>query len=305
MPRRVCLPYVVMKRPVLLSCGVVVVLALVVGSAASSSGQCGGPPSGGEGGCAEGAGSGAGSGDFDYSFDGMPKPHNWRELDEYAHLHEIGRGSKPSQATPPPSPRRRAQEAAADDDDDDGEEEVGNFDDWQKEMAHAEDDAGGATFLETRNGKFAVAVVLGTLLTWFLLCLKVTPDQLETKQLSATEKAKTIAAELSASEKLVQGDKRSKDAIVASGDQDILDRIAKNTGSDEPAMLPKRGKKKKKGEKTTKVKKEGVVEGDADIVGILTEKIEALDKKGGAVEKAGAESPTKKSKKKKKAPKVY
>ena len=79
---------------------------------------------------------------YDYSFDGMPKPYNWRDLQEYEYLLEA-EGSVPS----PPVENRRQQQNKQQEKSD---ETPDDFASWEREMAEA-DNIREETFLESER----------------------------------------------------------------------------------------------------------------------------------------------------------
>ena len=95
---------------------------------------------------------------FSYSFDGMPKPSNWRELDEYQYLLlEVGDDA----ASAPAPPQRRHERRQVEEQEHEahtfqeyggGEhssgESLDDFESWEKEMAEA-DNIREESFLET------------------------------------------------------------------------------------------------------------------------------------------------------------
>ena len=118
---------------------------------------------------------------YDYSFDGMPKPSNWRELDEYQYLLlEVGDDA----ASAPAPPQRRHERRQVEEQEHEahtfqeyggGEhssgESLDDFESWEKEMAEA-DNIREESFLESKVGRVVLASVAGIVFTIALLQLK-------------------------------------------------------------------------------------------------------------------------------------
>merc|ERR1719329_912129 len=86
---------------------------------------------------------------YDYSFDGMPKPSNWRELKEYEYLLEA-EGSVPTRGI---KNRRQQQHNEQQQESD---ETPDDFASWEREMAEA-DNIREETFLESKLGRITLA----------------------------------------------------------------------------------------------------------------------------------------------------
>ena len=116
---------------------------------------------------------------YDYSFDGMPKPSNWRELDEYQYLLlEVGDDA----ASAPPQRRHERRQVEEQEHEAHTFQEYGggehssgesldDFESWEKEMAEA-DNIREESFLESKVGRVVLASVAGIVFTIALLQLK-------------------------------------------------------------------------------------------------------------------------------------
>ena len=130
--------------------GAVACVVFLAIASCSSAQQCGGGPK------ADGCG-GQEEGEMDYSFDGMPKPKGWREMEEYQYL--LNDATAPTQKAAPRGGRQ-------------SKEERDMFDEWEKELADAEDTQSNENFLASKAGKMCTAGLAGLVLTFVLLRLK-------------------------------------------------------------------------------------------------------------------------------------
>jgi len=157
------------------SIGSLLAVLVLIGIAfsASDAQSCSGESNGGAHDCDENGNK------YDYSFDGMPKPHNWRDLPEYEYLLEAeGNREHGSAPTPPPPSRggRRENQPEFHEyqepvEQHQNSESLDDFASWEREMAEA-NNVREESFLESQFGKLVLASIAGIAFTFALVFLR-------------------------------------------------------------------------------------------------------------------------------------
>ena len=241
---------------------------------------------------------------YDYSFDGMPKPSNWRELDEYQYLLlEVGDDA----ASAPAPPQRRHERRQVEEQEHEahtfqeyggGEhssgESLDDFESWEKEMAEA-DNIREESFLESKVGRVVLASVAGIVFTIALLQLK------------------SSAGDSDNNEKNIKNDKKEKKKKkdkkgTSTDEEDDNKKGLKKEKLDDDSSKSKMKSKKKKGKE-----KKSTADKAKDDTDVQVKKKEVRDDDDGFVlvkkeeeeeEEKMSNKKKKKKKKKKKAPKI-
>ena len=243
---------------------------------------------------------------YDYSFDGMPKPSNWRELDEYQYLLlEVGDDA----ASAPAPPQRRHERRQVEEQEHEahtfqeyggGEhssgESLDDFESWEKEMAEA-DNIREESFLESKVGRVVLASVAGIVFTIALLQLKSSAGDSDNNE-------KNIKNDMDKKEKKKKKDKKG----TSTDEEDDNKKGLKKEKLDDDSSKSKMKSKKKKGKE-----KESTADKAKDDTDVQVKKKEARDDDDGFVlvkkeeeeeEEKMSNKKKKKKKKKKKAPKI-
>ena len=265
--------------------GSMLVLLVVIGIAFSTTNaqSCSGESSGGAQDCDENGNK------FDYSFDGMPKPHNWRDLPEYRYLLEaegnVEHGSKP---TPPPPSRRSRSESQPEFheykepvEQHQNSESLDDFASWEREMAEA-NNVREESFLESRFGKFTLASIAGVAFTCALVALRS----------QASRNAPSTEENSTTTNNKVKEKKKKKDE--------------EGEGNNNKAKASKKAKAKKTesgGSETAKKQKKGN-DNTKDSEKVMKKEVSDDEEDFVIVKKEEAPAAKKKKKKKKKAPKI-
>ena len=242
---------------------------------------------------------------YDYSFDGMPKPSNWRELDEYQYLLlEVG-----DDAASAPAPPQRRHERQVEEQEHEahtfqeyggGEhssgESLDDFESWEKEMAEA-DNIREESFLESKVGRVVLASVAGIVFTIALLQLKSSAGDSDNNE-------KNIKNDMDKKEKKKKKDKKG----TSTDEEDDNKKGLKKEKLDDDSSKSKMKSKKKKGKE-----KESTADKAKDDTDVQVKKKEVRDDDDGFVlvkkeeeeeEEKMSNKKKKKKKKKKKAPKI-
>ena len=243
---------------------------------------------------------------YDYSFDGMPKPSNWRELDEYQYLLlEVGDDA----ASAPAPPQRRHERRQVEEQEHEahtfqeyggGEhssgESLDDFESWEKEMAEA-DNIREESFLESKVGRVVLASVAGIVFTIALLQLKSSAGDSDNNE-------KNIKNDMDKKEKKKKKDKKG----TSTDEEDDNKKGLKKEKLDDDSSKSKMKSKKKKGKE-----KESTADKAKDDTDVQVKKKEVRDDDDGFVlvkkeeeeeEEKMSNKKKKKKKKKKKAPKI-
>ena len=241
---------------------------------------------------------------YDYSFDGMPKPSNWRELDEYQYLLlEVGDDA----ASAPAPPQRRHERRQVEEQEHEahtfqeyggGEhssgESLDDFESWEKEMAEA-DNIREESFLESKVGRVVLASVAGIVFTIALLQLKSSAGDSDNNE-------KNIKNDMDKKEKKKKKDKKG----TSTDEEDDNKKGLKKEKLDDDSSKSKMKSKKKKGKE-----KESTADKAKDDTDVQVKKKEMRDDDDGFVlvkkeeeEEKMSNKKKKKKKKKKKAPKI-
>ena len=242
---------------------------------------------------------------YDYSFDGMPKPSNWRELDEYQYLLlEVGDDA----ASAPAPPQRRHERRQVEEQEHEahtfqeyggGEhssgESLDDFESWEKEMAEA-DNIREESFLESKVGRVVLASVAGIVFTIALLQLKSSAGDSDNNE-------KNIKNDMDKKEKKKKKDKKG----TSTDEEDDNKKGLKKEKLDDDSSKSKMKSKKKKGKE-----KKSTADKAKDDTDVQVKKKEVRDDDDGFVlvkkeeeeEEKMSNKKKKKKKKKKKAPKI-
>ena len=262
--------------------GPMLVLLVVIGIAFSTTNaqSCSGESSGGAQDCDESGNK------FDYSFDGMPKPHNWRDLPEYGYLLEAEGNIEHGSTSAPPPPSRRSRSESQPEfheykepvEQHQNSESLDDFASWEREMAEA-NNVREESFLESRFGKFTLASIAGVAFTCALVALRSQAS----RNVPSTEENSTTTND-KVKEKKKKGEEGKKNKAKAS--KKAKEKKTESGGGETAKKKKKENDDNKDSEKP--MKKE-VSDDEEDFVIVKKEEPPAAKKK---------------KKKKKKAPKI-